>query len=38
MDLDADTTAVRRALDVPATTVADWARNQPWAAIAGSMS
>lgn len=38
MDLDADTSAVRRALGVPATSIADWARQQPWTAIAGSMS
>jgi uncharacterized protein YbjT (DUF2867 family) len=34
LDPDADTTALRRALDVPATTIADWARTQPWAAAA----
>jgi uncharacterized protein YbjT (DUF2867 family) len=34
LDPDADTTPVRRALGVPATTVADWARTQPWAAVA----
>jgi uncharacterized protein YbjT (DUF2867 family) len=37
LDLDADTTAVRQALGVPATPVAEWARQQPWAAVAGSM-
>jgi uncharacterized protein YbjT (DUF2867 family) len=37
LDLDADTTAVRHALGVPATPVADWARQQPWAAVAASM-
>jgi uncharacterized protein YbjT (DUF2867 family) len=37
LDLDADTTSVRQALGVPATPVADWARQQPWAAVAASM-
>jgi len=34
LDLDADTTPARRALAIPATPVADWARAQPWAAVA----
>jgi uncharacterized protein YbjT (DUF2867 family) len=34
LDFDADTTAVRRALAVPATPLTDWARTQPWAAVA----
>ena len=34
LDFDADTAPVRRALAVPPTPLADWARTQPWAAVA----
>ncbi len=36
MNLDADTTAARRELDVVATPLVQWARTQPWAAVAGA--
>ena len=35
MDLDADTTAARRELGIAATSLVQWARTQPWAAVAG---
>ena len=35
MNLEADTTAARRELAVPATPLVQWARMQPWAAVAG---
>ncbi len=34
LDFDADTAPVRRALAVSPTPLADWARTQPWAAVA----